>query len=43
MLEEYDKKIMDARDKARYRHKGQEETTVKAKTGLVKYNRTKYI
>ena len=43
MLEEYDKKIMESRDKARYRHKGQEETSVKVKTGLVKYRRTKYI
>lgn len=43
MLEEYDKKIMKTRDKARYRNKGQDETSVKAKTGLVKYRRTKYI
>ena len=28
MLEEYDKKIMDDRDTARYRHKGKEKTTV---------------
>lgn len=43
MLEEYDKKLMDTRDTKTYRHKGKETTTVKAKTGLVEYTRTKYI
>ena len=43
MLEEFDKKLMNARDKTVYRHKGKEKTTVKAKTGLVEYTRTKYI
>lgn len=43
MLEEYDKQIMDSRDTARYRHKGKETTTIKTKTGLVEYRRTKYI
>lgn len=43
MLEEYDKQIMDNRDTAKYRHKGKETTTIKAKTGLVEYKRTKYI
>lgn len=43
MLEEYDKKIMDTRNTKEFRHKGKETTTVKAKTGLVEYTRTKYI
>ena len=43
MLEEYDKKIMDTRDTKEFRHKGKETTTVKTKTGLVEYTRTKYI
>lgn len=43
MLEEYDKKLMDTRDTKVYRHKGKETTTVKAKTGIVEYTRTKYI
>ena len=43
MLEEYDRKIMDTRDTKEFRHKGKETTTVKAKTGLVEYTRTKYI
>ena len=43
MLEAYDKQIMDSRDTAKYRHKGKETTTIKAKTGLVQYTRTKYI
>ena len=34
---------MDTRDTKVYRHKGKETTTVKAKTGLVEYTRTKYI
>ena len=43
MLEEYDKQVMDNRDTSVYRHKGKETTTIKAKTGLVEYTRTKYI
>ncbi len=43
MLEEYDKKLMDSRDTKLYRHKGKATTTIKAKTGLVEYTRTKYI
>ena len=43
MLEEYDKQIMDNRDKSKYRNKGKVTTTIKAKTGLVEYTRTKYI
>ena len=43
MLEEYDKELMKSRDKGRYRHKGYETTTLKTKTGLVKYRRTKYL
>ena len=43
MLEEYDKQIMDSRDTKKYRHKGKETTTIKAKTGYVRYTRTKYI
>ena len=43
MLEEYDKRLMNTRDKTVYRHKGKEKTTIKAKTGLIEYTRTKYI
>ena len=43
MLEAYDKQIMDSRDTSVYRHKGKETTTIKTKTGLVEYTRTKYI
>ena len=43
MLEEFDKTLMDTRDTKVYRHKGKATTTIKAKTGLVEYTRTKYI
>lgn len=43
MLEEFDEKILDSRDKKKYRNKGKVETTVKAKTGIVNYSRRKYI
>lgn len=43
MLEEYDKQIMNSRDTSKYRHKGKETTTIKTKTGLVEYRRTKYV
>lgn len=42
MLEESDNKIMDSRDNKEFGHKGKE-TTVKAKTGIVEYTRTKYV
>ena len=42
ILEDYDKKLMDTRDKQKYRHKGLETTTLKTKTGLVEYTRVKY-
>ena len=43
MLKAYDKQVMNNRDTSIYRHKGKETTTIKAKTGLVQYSRTKYI
>lgn len=43
MLEEYDKMLMNSRDAKIYRHKGTATTTIKAKTGLVEYTRTKYL
>lgn len=43
MLEEYDKQVMKSRDTSIYRNKGKETTTIKTKTGLVEYTRTKYI
>ena len=43
MLEEFDKTLMNTRDTKIYRHKGKATTTIKAKTGLVEYTRTKYI
>lgn len=43
MLEEYDRRLIERRDTKIYRHKGKETTTIKAKTGLVEYTRTKYI
>lgn len=43
LLELYDKKLMESRDKRIYRNKGKEITSVKTKTGVVEYARTKYI
>jgi len=43
LLEEYDQETMNSRDKAKYRHKGYETTTLKTKTGLVEYRRAKYL
>lgn len=43
MLEEYDKKIMENRDKQLYRNKGLKGTTVKTIIGEVEYNRRMYI
>lgn len=43
LLELYDNKLMETRDKSIYRHKGKEITSVKTKTGVVEYARTKYI
>ena len=42
MLEGYDKKIMETRDKKKYRHKGLRETTVTTVMGDVKYKRVMY-
>lgn len=43
ILEEFDKKIMDNRDKQLYRNKGLKGTTVKTIIGEVEYNRRMYI
>ena len=43
MLEEYDKKIMESRNKQLYRNKGLKGTTVKTIIGEVEYNRRMYI
>lgn len=42
MLDGYDKKIMETRDKKKYRHKGLRETTVTTVMGDVKYKRVMY-
>ena len=42
MLESYDKKLMDARDKKKYRHKGLRETSVNTVMGEIKYKRVMY-
>lgn len=42
MLEAYDKKLMNSRDKKKYRHKGLRETTVNTVMGEVKYKRVMY-
>ena len=42
LLESYDKKLMNNRDKKRYRHKGLRETTVNTVMGEVKYKRVMY-
>ena len=41
-LEKMDKKVAKERDKARYRHKGQRQTTMKTLMGEVTFNRTVY-
>lgn len=43
MLEEYDKKIMENRDKQLYRNKGFKPTTIRTMVGEVEYNRRMYI
>lgn len=42
MLETYDKKIMESRNKKKYRHKGLRETSVNTVMGEVKYKRVMY-
>lgn len=43
MLEKYDKKIMEKRNKQLYRNKGLKATTVKTIVGEVEYNRRMYV
>lgn len=42
MLESYDRKLMDSRDKKKYRHKGLRETSVNTVMGEIKYKRVMY-
>lgn len=42
MLEAYDRKLMESRDKKKYRHKGLRETSVNTVMGEVKYKRVMY-
>ena len=42
MLEAYDKKIMENRNKKKYRHKGLRETSVNTVMGEIKYKRVMY-
>lgn len=42
MLENIDKKIMDARDSKKFRHRGYKENTIKTILGLVPYKRVLY-
>ena len=42
-LEKYDQKLMGTRDKAKYRHKGYRENTVKTVMGEVTYKRSIYL
>lgn len=42
ILENYDRYLMENRDKAAYRHKGQRQTTIKTVYGEVTYTRTVY-
>ena len=42
MLETYDRKLMDARNKKKYRHKGLRETSVNTVMGEIKYKRAMY-
>lgn len=42
MLETYDRKIMENRDKKKYRHKGLRETSVNTVMGEIKYKRAMY-
>ena len=43
VLEKYDEEIMNTRDSSRFRHKGKAGTSIKTKTGLIEYERVKYI
>lgn len=42
LLERYDRKLMDGRDKKKYRHKGLRGDTIKTVMGEVQYRRTMY-
>ena len=42
MLEAYDRKLMENRDKKKYRHKGLRETSVNTAMGEIKYKRVMY-
>ena len=42
MLEAYDRKLMESRDKKKYRHKGLRETSVNTVMGEIKYKRVMY-
>ena len=42
MLESYDKKLMNTRDKRKYRHKGLRETSINTVMGEIKYKRVMY-
>ena len=42
ILESYDRKIMQSRDKEKYRHKGLRETSVNTIMGEIKYKRAMY-
>lgn len=42
LLESYDKKLMNSRDKKKYRHKGLRETSVNTIMGDVRYKRAMY-
>ena len=42
LLESYDRKLMNSRDKSKYRHKGLRGTTVNTVMGDVKYKRVMY-
>ena len=42
MLESYDKKLMNARDKSKYRHKGLRKNTIKTIMGEIEYRRVMY-
>ena len=43
VLEKYDEEIMNTRDSSKFRHKGKVGTSIKTKTGLIEYERVKYI
>ncbi len=42
-LERYDQKLLKTRDKAKYRHKGYRENTIKTVMGEVTYKRSLYV